>query len=109
MLNYRLRFQSTSIADETNSIEIRQADNAAEEARELIFRLMPADVISAIQSQNTQVRFAPWRLLSTAAGPVRFLLTGNLLGKLFRISLKRRNTATQPVRHYYFTPTTIRR
>jgi len=47
MLNRRLRFQSTSVADETDTIEIHQADNAAEEASELIFRLMPADVITA--------------------------------------------------------------
>jgi hypothetical protein len=47
MLNRRLRFQSASVADETDTIEIRQTDNAAQEATELIFRLMPADVMTA--------------------------------------------------------------
>ncbi len=47
MLNRRLRFQSTGVADETDTIELRQIDNVAQEATELTFRLMPSDIITA--------------------------------------------------------------
>ncbi|MCM3881160.1 MAG: hypothetical protein ND807_13710 [Vicinamibacterales bacterium] len=47
MLNRKLRFQSTSLADATDTFEVRQADNATEETANLIFRLMPADIITA--------------------------------------------------------------